>query len=203
MAQRASLSRMTLNRMDKRDQDARLYFSCINRRTCHFIPPQPPIVPCDGRRGDGSLAAAPRSMPLEKAGADGYTDAIVSSEDCYMTIILTGAAGFIGYHVCEALLARGERVVGVDNLNDYYDPALKQARLDRLTGRNGFSFHKLDFADRERFFELFDSEAETDRVIHLAAQAGCATRSSTPILTWIPTSWASLWCWRPVGACRV
>ncbi len=172
MAQRASLSRMTLNRMDKPDQDARLYFSCINRRTCHFIPPQPPIVPCGGRRGDGSLAAAPRSMPLEKAGADGYTDAVVSSEDRYMTIILTGAAGFIGYHVCEALLARGERVVGVDNLNDYYDPALKQARLDRLTGRNGFSFHKLDFAERERFFELFDSEAETDRVIHLAAQAG-------------------------------
>jgi nucleoside-diphosphate-sugar epimerase len=111
-------------------------------------------------------------MLLEKAGADGYTDAVVSSEDRYMTIILTGAAGFIGYHVCEALLARGERVVGVDNLNDYYDPALKQARLDRLTGRNGFSFHKLDFAERERFFELFDSEAETDRVIHLAAQAG-------------------------------
>ena len=89
-----------------------------------------------------------------------------------MTILITGAAGFIGYHVCEALLARGERVVGVDNLNDYYDPALKQARLDRLTGRNGFSFHKLDIAEREGLFELFDAEAGTDRVIHLAAQAG-------------------------------
>ena len=89
-----------------------------------------------------------------------------------MVVLVTGAAGFIGYHVCEALLGRGERVVGVDNLNDYYDPALKQARLDRLTGRNGFSFHKLNIAEREGLFELFDSEAETDRVIHLAAQAG-------------------------------
>ena len=89
-----------------------------------------------------------------------------------MVVLVTGAAGFIGYHVCEALLGRGERVVGVDNLNDYYDPALKQARLDRLTGRNGFSFHKLDIAEREGLFELFDSESETDRVIHLAAQAG-------------------------------
>ena len=89
-----------------------------------------------------------------------------------MSVLVTGAAGFIGYHVCEALLGRGERVVGVDNLNDYYDPALKQARLDRLTGRNGFSFHKLDISSRESLFELLDAEAETDRIVHLAAQAG-------------------------------
>ena len=123
-------------------------------------------------------------MSLEKAGADGYTGAVVSSEDRYMTIIVTGAAGFIGYHVCEALLARGERVVGVDNLNDYYDPALKQARLDRLTGRNGFSFHKLDFAERERFFELFDSEAEMDRMIHLKRPLRVSRLKSLQAMAW-------------------
>ena len=66
-----------------------------------------------------------------------------------MTVLLTGAAGFIGYHVAEALLARGERVVGVDNLNAYYDVRLKQARLARLDGRQGFEFHQADVADRE------------------------------------------------------
>ena len=66
-----------------------------------------------------------------------------------MTVLLTGAAGFIGYHVAEALLARGERVIGVDNLNAYYDVRLKQARLARLDGRPGFDFHRADVADRE------------------------------------------------------
>ncbi len=89
-----------------------------------------------------------------------------------MTILLTGAAGFIGYHVCEALLGRGERVVAVDDLNDYYDPALKQARLNRLEGRDGFSFHKLDIADREAMLALVDGEPGLDRFVHLAAQAG-------------------------------
>ena len=70
------------------------------------------------------------------------------------------------------MLERGERVVGVDNLNDYYDPALKQARLDRLIGRNGFSFHKVEIADREAMFAVFDGESGLDRVVHLAAQAG-------------------------------
>ena len=89
-----------------------------------------------------------------------------------MTVLVTGAAGFIGYHVCEALIARGERVVGLDNLNPYYDQALKKARLERLTGRNGFSFHKTDVAEREAIFTLFEGEHDLDRVIHLAAQAG-------------------------------
>jgi UDP-glucuronate 4-epimerase len=89
-----------------------------------------------------------------------------------MAILVTGAAGFIGYHVCTALLDRGERIVGIDNLSDYYDPSLKQARLDRLTGRNGFSFHKIDVADREAMFALFENERDLDRVVHLAAQAG-------------------------------
>ena len=64
-------------------------------------------------------------------------------------ILVTGAAGFIGMHVAEALLARGEAVLGVDNLNDYYDVALKQARLARLTPRAGFTFRKLDIAAAE------------------------------------------------------
>ncbi|NIU05470.1 MAG: SDR family NAD(P)-dependent oxidoreductase [Gammaproteobacteria bacterium] len=89
-----------------------------------------------------------------------------------MHVLVTGAAGFIGYHVCAALLERGERVVGVDSLDDYYDPALKRARLERLSGRDGFAFHKLDVADREALFALVENAAGLDRVIHLAAQAG-------------------------------
>ena len=89
-----------------------------------------------------------------------------------MAVLVTGAAGFIGYHVCEGLLGRGEQVVGLDDLNDYYDPSLKRARLDRLQGRNDFSFHKLDIADREAMFAVFDGESGLDRVVHLAAQAG-------------------------------
>jgi len=89
-----------------------------------------------------------------------------------MPVLLTGAAGFIGYHVGEALLGRGERVVGVDNINDYYDPNLKQARLERLRGHSGFSFHKIDLLDRKAVFELVDGEPGIDRVVHLAAQPG-------------------------------
>ncbi|HTN10527.1 MAG TPA: NAD-dependent epimerase/dehydratase family protein, partial [Acetobacteraceae bacterium] len=71
-----------------------------------------------------------------------------------MTILLTGAAGFIGYHVARALLARGEQVVGVDNLNDYYDVRLKQARLRRLADLPGFQFQQADIADRAAMAEL-------------------------------------------------
>lgn len=88
-----------------------------------------------------------------------------------MTILVTGAAGFIGMHVCQRLLARGDSVVGVDNLNDYYDVSLKQARLARLSARAGFSFHKLDVADRQGMADLF-ATVRPHRVIHLAAQAG-------------------------------
>jgi len=88
-----------------------------------------------------------------------------------VTILVTGAAGFIGMHVCQRLLARGDRVVGIDNLNDYYDVSLKQARLARLSGQAGFSFHKLDVADRQGMADLF-AAVRPQRVIHLAAQAG-------------------------------
>lgn len=86
-------------------------------------------------------------------------------------ILITGAAGFIGMHTAERLLARGDQVVGVDNLNDYYDVGLKKARLARLTQHGNFSFHKLDVADREGMAHLFERE-KPRRVIHLAAQAG-------------------------------
>ncbi len=89
-----------------------------------------------------------------------------------MTILLTGVAGFIGYHTTEALLGRGERVIGIDNLNDYYDPTLKEARLARLTGRTSFHFEKLDIADRDGVHDLIRRHPEITRVIHLAAQAG-------------------------------
>ncbi len=89
-----------------------------------------------------------------------------------MTILVTGAAGFIGSTVSHVLLARGEKVVGVDNLNDYYDPTLKQARLDRLLARKGFKFHKLDIADRVPVEAVFAHYPDIKGVIHLAAQAG-------------------------------
>ncbi|MBQ9344341.1 MAG: NAD-dependent epimerase [Kiritimatiellae bacterium] len=88
-----------------------------------------------------------------------------------MDILVTGAAGFIGYHVCEAFLARGDRVVGLDNLNDYYDVRLKQDRLARLEGRPGWSFHHLAVEDAPALQQLFADHA-FDRVVHLAAQAG-------------------------------
>ena len=85
--------------------------------------------------------------------------------------LITGAAGFIGYHLSQHLLAEGHSVLGIDNLNDYYDPALKQARLERLRPLPGFSFHQMDVADRPAMAELFAGQ-RFDRVIHLAAQAG-------------------------------
>ena len=86
-------------------------------------------------------------------------------------ILVTGAAGFIGFHVARRLLDDGRAVVGLDNLNAYYDPGLKEARLAELTGRNGFSFVRLDLADREAMASLF-AEHRFPHVVHLAAQAG-------------------------------
>jgi UDP-glucuronate 4-epimerase len=91
-----------------------------------------------------------------------------------MTVLVTGAAGFIGYHVCRALLARGEDVLGVDNLTPYYDPALKRARLDRLIAADpGFRFAEIDIADLSLMRALAeDHGASVTGVVHLAAQAG-------------------------------
>ena len=88
-----------------------------------------------------------------------------------MKILVTGAAGFIGMHVSQLLLARGDRVVGLDNLNDYYSPQLKQDRLARLLPSEGFRFVHSDVADRQAMPSLF-AEEKFDRVVHLAAQAG-------------------------------
>jgi UDP-glucuronate 4-epimerase len=89
-----------------------------------------------------------------------------------VAILLTGAAGFVGFHVAQALLERGERVIGVDNLNAYYAVELKQARLDRLLEKPGFIFARLDIADRSAVNTLTAAHADIDRIVHLAAQAG-------------------------------
>jgi len=89
-----------------------------------------------------------------------------------MTVLVTGSAGFIGYHVCEALLGRGARVLGVDDLNAYYDPALKRARLARLAGRPGFTFAEADIADPDAMTALVGGAPTITKVVHLAAQAG-------------------------------
>jgi UDP-glucuronate 4-epimerase len=86
-------------------------------------------------------------------------------------IIVTGAAGFVGYHVAERLLQRGERVIGVDVFNAYYDPALKEARAARLMGRDGFEMVRLDIAEHEAFSALVAASGAR-RMVHLAAQAG-------------------------------
>ena len=86
-------------------------------------------------------------------------------------ILLTGAAGFIGYHTARRLLERGDSVVGVDNLNDYYDVSLKQARLERLRAFENFAFERLDIGDREAMAALV-ARVRPKAVIHLAAQAG-------------------------------
>ncbi|MBT9550657.1 MAG: NAD-dependent epimerase [Hydrogenophaga sp.] len=88
-----------------------------------------------------------------------------------MTWLVTGAAGFIGMHTCQRLLQRGDRVVGIDNLNDYYDVSLKTARLQQLDHFAHFRFHPLDVADRPGLATLFE-ETRPQGVIHLAAQAG-------------------------------
>jgi UDP-glucuronate 4-epimerase len=87
-------------------------------------------------------------------------------------ILITGVAGFIGSHVAHALLARGETVLGIDNLNDYYDVSLKQARLSRLESEKKFTFRKIDISDRDGILSLAKEFPAIDRVVHLAAQAG-------------------------------
>jgi UDP-glucuronate 4-epimerase len=93
--------------------------------------------------------------------------------------LVTGTAGFIGYHVAERLLARGDEVTGLDNVNDYYDVRLKEARMARLEGKRGYDFIKLDVSDREGMEQLF-AQRKPEVVIHLAAQAGVRYSLTNP-----------------------
>ncbi|MEG4854178.1 NAD-dependent epimerase [Microcoleus sp. B5-D4] len=88
-----------------------------------------------------------------------------------MKILVTGAAGFIGYHLAQRLLSQGQQVYGIDNLNDYYDVNLKKARLAQLQSHSEFTFQQLDLSDRTGISQLFQNQ-KIDRVVHLAAQAG-------------------------------
>ncbi|TKB56277.1 NAD-dependent epimerase [Ferrimonas aestuarii] len=97
-----------------------------------------------------------------------------------MRILVTGAAGFIGYYVSQRLLDAGHQVVGLDNLNDYYDVELKQARLEQLTPHRHFQFIEMDLADRDGMANLFAGD-KFDRVIHLAAQAGVRYSIDNPM----------------------
>lgn len=89
-----------------------------------------------------------------------------------MSILVTGAAGFIGFHAVKALIARGQEVIGIDNVNDYYDVRLKERRLAQLGDLRGFSFHRLDISDQASMLSLAERHPDIDGIIHLAAQAG-------------------------------
>ena len=97
-----------------------------------------------------------------------------------MPILVTGAAGFIGYHVSAALLERGEEVVGVDIVNDYYDVRLKEARLERLQKQTGFTFYKVDITDFEAMNKIVAAAGELQSVVHLAAQVGVRYSITNP-----------------------
>jgi UDP-glucuronate 4-epimerase len=97
-------------------------------------------------------------------------------------LLITGSAGFIGYHFAARMLEAGEPVIGIDNLNDYYDVALKRARLAQLARHKSFTFHHLDVADYDAIIALADRHPEIDRIVHLAAQAGVRYSLSNPLV---------------------
>jgi UDP-glucuronate 4-epimerase len=98
-----------------------------------------------------------------------------------MALLITGSAGFIGYHLASRMLESGERVIGIDTLNDYYDVALKRARLARLEQHRGFTFHRIDASDPEAMTALAARHPEIDRIVHLAAQAGVRYSLTNPL----------------------
>ena len=97
-----------------------------------------------------------------------------------MSTLVTGVAGFIGMHTAKSLLSKGHRVVGIDNLNHYYDPRLKKARLTQLESFDEFSFLKTDFATQSFVEEFTETHPQIDQVIHLGAQAGVRNSIDKP-----------------------
>jgi len=99
-----------------------------------------------------------------------------------MALLITGCAGFIGYHLAARMLEFGEQVIGIDNLNAYYDVALKNARLARLERHAGFTFYRLDVADHDGVTALVERHPDIDRIVHLAAQAGVRYSLANPLV---------------------
>ena len=117
--------------------------------------------------------AGPKTSEMISGGTQSILARVsISLIGANMAVLVTGAAGFIGYHLCEALIARGETVIGLDNLNDYYEVTLKEARLARLQRHPSFSFLKLDIAEREAVDQALRANPDIHHVVHLAAQAG-------------------------------
>src|SRR5579871_5656520 len=104
----------------------------------------------------------------------------IATELASMTVLVTGAAGFIGFHVSAALLRRGEHVIGIDSLNAYYDVKLKRARLAELTSKSRFEFHCLDLSERDALAGVMARYPDIDRMVHLAAQAGVRYSLTNP-----------------------
>ena len=94
-------------------------------------------------------------------------------------ILITGVAGFIGYHLAEKLLSKNYQIIGIDNLNDYYDPILKQDRLNNLKKFSNFEFHKIDFIQNNELTSIFNNN-QFNQVIHLGAQAGVRYSITNP-----------------------
>ena len=113
-------------------------------------------------------------------------------------ILVTGAAGFIGFHLAQRLLAEGRQVIGIDNINAYYDPKLKQARLDRLAAQPDFIFHKLDLVDRAGVKALFAAH-HFRRLCISPPRRACATRWTIRTLMSMPISKASSTSLRAAG----
>jgi UDP-glucuronate 4-epimerase len=98
-----------------------------------------------------------------------------------MSVLVTGAAGFIGFHTCRALLGRGDQVIGLDNLSDYYDVRLKKARLAELEGRRHFAFHRADVSDQAAVVAAVEGAEPLEAIVHLAAQAGVRHSIENPL----------------------
>jgi len=98
-----------------------------------------------------------------------------------MSVLVTGAAGFIGFHTAKTLLDGGDKVIGLDIVNDYYDVALKEARLDQLTCQDGFTFERLDVADMDAVADVMTRHPDIERIVHLAAQPGVRYSIENPL----------------------